>query len=228
MTDQLFIVILNTEGEPDYSNPMEINAKSKNEAYNLVAQDVPAETIAGTFTVPEYRQLLMRMRGGKNGVEQSANSQQNTMKQSLIPSADDADDASGKDFLQNSINEAMKIAKESEQTNFIDVTPIQQDTEKIFVDNSIPSNLSSNIKPNNVQYFMDDGIQFKIDNNILYKKVWETVPTEEYQNDMGQVVKPEFQIINKETGKKINSSKYAVQQLIWKSVQTQPPTNLIP
>ena len=100
MTDQLFIVILNTEGEPDYSNPMEINAKSKNEAYKLVAQDVPAETIAGTFTVPEYRQLLMRMRGGKNGVEQSANSQQNTMKQSLIPSADDADDASGKDFLQ--------------------------------------------------------------------------------------------------------------------------------
>lgn len=228
MTDQLFIVILNTEGEPDYSNPMEINAKSKNEAYNLVAQDVPAETIAGTFTVPEYRQLLMRMRGGKNGVEQSANSQQNAMKQSLIPSADDADDASGKDFLQNSINEAMKIAKESEQTNFIDVTPIQQDTEKIFVDNSIPSNLSSNIKLNNVQYFMDDGIQFKIDNNILYKKVWKTVPTEEYQNDMGQVVKPEFQIINKETGKKINSSKYAVQQLIWKSVQTQPPTNLIP
>ena len=45
---------------------------------------------------------------------------------------------------------------------------------------------------------------------------------------MGQVVKPEFQIINKETGKKINSSKYGVQQLIWKSVQTQPPTNLIP
>ncbi len=221
MTDQLFIVILNTEGEPDYSNPMEINAKSKNEAYNLVAQDVPAETIAGTFTVPEYRQLLMKMRGGKNGSSQPQMNQ-SMMKQPLIPSENDIDDTSGKDFLQNSINEAMKIAKEAENINF--------KNDMIIQNNEEPStfNIADQPKQSAVQYFMDDGIQFKIDNNVLYKKVWETVPTEEYQNDIGQVVKPEFQIINKETGKKINSSKYAVQQLIWKSVQTQAPSNMIP
>ena len=110
MTDQLFIVMLNTEGEPDYSNPMEINAKSKNEAYNLVAQDVPAETIAGTFTVPEYQQVLMKLRG-KTGMPQ----QQVQQTQPLIPQ-NTVDDMSGKDFLQNSINEAMNVAKGVQKT----------------------------------------------------------------------------------------------------------------
>ena len=218
MTDQLFIVILNTEGEPDYSNPMEINAKSKNEAYNLVAQDVPAETIAGTFTVPEYQQVLMKLRG-KTGIPQQ-HVQQN---QSLIPQ-NTVDDISGKDFLQNSINEAMIVAKGTQKSQEVSNVISEQQ----FQHTQVSPIIQQNIVQNKVQYFMDDGIQFKIDNGILYKKVWETVQIEEYQNNEGQMVKPEFQIINKETGKKINSSKYVVQQLIWKSVQTQPPTNLIP
>ena len=218
MTDQLFIVILNTEGEPDYSNPMEINAKSKNEAYNLVAQDVPAETIAGTFTVPEYQQVLMKLRG-KTGIPQQ-HVQQN---QSLIPQ-NTVDDISGKDFLQNSINEAMIVAKgtqkSQEVSNVISEQPFQH--------TQVSPIIQQNIVQNKVQYFMDDGIQFKIDNGILYKKVWETVQIEEYQNNEGQMVKPEFQIIIKETGKKLNSTKYAVQQLVWKPIQTQPLTNMIP
>ena len=65
MTDQLFIVILNTEGEPDYSNPMEINAKSKNEAYNLVAQDVPAETIEKEREIARAQIELAAQQSGK-------------------------------------------------------------------------------------------------------------------------------------------------------------------
>ena len=218
MTDQLFIVILNTEGEPDYSNPMEINAKSKNEAYNLVAQDVPAETIAGTFTVPEYQQVLMKLRG-KTGIPQQ-HVQQN---QSLIPQ-NTVDDMSGKDFLQNSINEAMNVAKGVQKTQEVSNVISEQQ----FQHAQASPIIQQNIVQNKVQYFMDDGIQFKIDNGILYKKVWETVQIEEYQNNEGQMVKPEFQIIIKETGKKLNSSKYAVQQLVWKPIKTQPLTNMIP
>lgn len=218
MTDQLFIVILNTEGEPDYSNPMEINAKSKNEAYNLVAQDVPAETIAGTFTVPEYQQVLMKLRG-KTGMPQ----QQVQQTQPLIPQ-NTVDDMSGKDFLQNSINEAMNVAKGVQKTQEVSNVISEQQ----FQHAQASPIIQQNIVQNKVQYFMDDGIQFKIDNGILYKKVWETVQIEEYQNNEGQIVKPEFQIIIKETGKKLNSSKYAVQQLVWKPIQTQSPTNMIP
>ena len=218
MTDQLFIVILNTEGEPDYSNPMEINAKSKNEAYNLVAQDVPAETIAGTFTVPEYQQVLMKLRG-KTGMPQ----QQVQQTQPLIPQ-NTVDDMSGKDFLQNSINEAMNVAKGVQKTQEVSNVISEQQ----FQHAQASSIIQQNIVQNKVQYFMDDGIQFKIDNGILYKKVWETVQIEEYQNNEGQMVKPEFQIIIKETGKKLNSSKYAVQQLVWKPIKTQPLTNMIP
>ena len=218
MTDQLFIVILNTEGEPDYSNPMEINAKSKNEAYNLVAQDVPAETIAGTFTVPEYQQVLMKLRG-KTGMPQ----QQVQQTQPLIPQ-NTVDDMSGKDFLQNSINEAMNVAKGVQKTQEVSNVISEQQ----FQHAQASPIIQQNIVQNKVQYFMDDGIQFKIDNGILYKKVWETVQIEEYQNNEGQMVKPEFQIIIKETGKKLNSTKYAVQQLVWKPIQTQPLTNMIP
>lgn len=218
MTDQLFIVILNTEGEPDYSNPMEINAKSKNEAYNLVAQDVPAETIAGTFTVPEYQQVLMKLRG-KTGMPQ----QQVQQNQPMIPQ-NTVDDMSGKDFLQNSINEAMNVAKGVQKTQEVSNVISEQQ----FQHAQASPIIQQNIVQNKVQYFMDDGIQFKIDNGILYKKVWETVQIEEYQNNEGQMVKPEFQIIIKETGKKLNSSKYAVQQLVWKPIQTQPLTNMIP
>ena len=218
MTDQLFIVILNTEGEPDYSNPMEINAKSKNEAYNLVAQDVPAETIAGTFTVPEYQQVLMKLRG-KTGMPQ----QQVQQTKPLIPQ-NTVDDMSGKDFLQNSINEAMNVAKGVQKTQEVSNVISEQQ----FQHAQASPIIQQNIVQNKVQYFMDDGIQFKIDNGILYKKVWETVQIEEYQNNEGQIVKPEFQIIIKETGKKLNSTKYAVQQLVWKPIQTQPLTNMIP
>ena len=218
MTDQLFIVILNTEGEPDYSNPMEINAKSKNEAYDLVAQDVPAETIAGTFTVPEYQQVLMKLRG-KTGMPQ----QQVQQTQPLIPQ-NTIDDMSGKDFLQNSINEAMNVAKGVQKTQEVSNVISEQQ----FQHAQASPIIQQNIVQNKVQYFMDDGIQFKIDNGILYKKVWETVQIEEYQNNEGQMVKPEFQIIIKETGKKLNSSKYAVQQLVWKPIKTQPLTNMIP
>lgn len=218
MEDQIFIVILNTDGEPDYANPQDINARSKNEAYNIFAKDVPPETISGVYTVQEYQQILTKLRGGKSS--QSVSAEVATQ----IP-VDNVDE-SGKNFLQNSIQDAMKAAKKEEQlTNPINAT---QQVSNIQPTSQVIMQQSVQQKQNHVQYFMDDGIQFKIENGILYKKVWETVKTEEYQNNDGQVVKPEFQIIVKDTGKKLNSTKYAVQQLIWKPVQAQPPTNMIP
>jgi hypothetical protein len=76
-----------------------------------------------------------------------------------------------------------------------------------------------------VKYFIDNGIQFKLDNGQLFKKVWQTVPIEPYMSDEGQQVFPEFRIINKETGKQINSTKYDVQQLVWEPLNLTNNSN---
>ena len=227
MKDFPYIVILSNEGEPDYSNPMEINARSKNEAYSLFSQDVPPETIAGVYTIPEYQTILQKMMGGKR--EKNTNFSQVSQDQMLMDPAE----KDGKRFLNDSIQAAFMAAKKDSA-----ITESKKETVMIQDENAvnqvqIPAKEQSVIPKqeqikSQAKYFMDDGIQFKIENGILFKKVWETVHTEEYQNDDGQVVKPEFQIIIKETGKKLNSSKYAVQQLKWKQVQVQPPSSLIP
>lgn len=69
-----------------------------------------------------------------------------------------------------------------------------------------------------VKYFIDNGIQFKLDNGKLFKKVWKTVPIDAYMSEDGQKVFPEFRIVNKETGKQVNTTKYDVQQLVWEAL----------
>lgn len=69
-----------------------------------------------------------------------------------------------------------------------------------------------------VKYFIDNGIQFKLDNGKLFKKVWKTVPIDVYMSEDGQKVFPEFRIVNKETGKQVNTTKYDVQQLVWEAL----------
>ena len=75
-----------------------------------------------------------------------------------------------------------------------------------------------------VKYFIDNGLQFKLDNGQLFKKVWRTVSITPYMSDTGQQVFPEFRIINKETGKQINSTKYDVQQLVWEPLNLTDTT----
>lgn len=64
--------------------------------------------------------------------------------------------------------------------------------------------------PATVNYFTDNGIEYKIENNILYKKDWQNVNSEKHIN---------FRIINGETGKQIKNEKYVIQELVWTPVK---------
>lgn len=64
--------------------------------------------------------------------------------------------------------------------------------------------------PAAVNYFTDNGIEYKIENNILYKKDWQNVNSEKHIN---------FRIINGETGKQIKNEKYVIQELVWTPVK---------
>lgn len=64
--------------------------------------------------------------------------------------------------------------------------------------------------PAPVNYFTDNGIEYKIENNILYKKDWQNVNSEKHIN---------FRIINGETGKQIKNEKYIIQELVWTLVK---------
>lgn len=60
-------------------------------------------------------------------------------------------------------------------------------------------------------YFEDDGIQFKLENGVLYKKTWETITlnTDEYR------------CVNKNTKKEVQlPDKYQIQHFCWKSIKT--------
>jgi hypothetical protein len=102
----------------------------------------------------------------------------------------------------------------------------EQIEEQIQQNNSIkqqlePAEVTTNnavVKKEPIKYFIDNGIQFKLDNGKLFKKVWQTVPIDAYMSEDGQKVFPEFRIINKETGKQVNTTKYNVQQLVWEAI----------
>ena len=102
----------------------------------------------------------------------------------------------------------------------------EQIEEQIQQNNSIkqqlePAEVTTNnavVKKEPIKYFIDNGIQFKLDNGKLFKKVWQTVPIDAYMSEDGQKVFPEFRIINKETGKQVNTTKYDVQQLVWEAI----------
>lgn len=102
----------------------------------------------------------------------------------------------------------------------------EQIEEQIQQNNSIkqqlePAEVTTNnavVKKESIKYFIDNGIQFKLDNGKLFKKVWQTVPIDAYMSEDGQKVFPEFRIINRETGKQVNTTKYDVQQLVWEAI----------
>ena len=73
-----------------------------------------------------------------------------------------------------------------------------------------PMPVQSQQVPATVNYFTDNGIEYKIENNILYKKDWQNVNSEKHIN---------FRIINGETGKQIKNEKYIIQELVWTPVK---------
>ena len=192
-----FLVILSDiQGTPDYLHPSEIFGKNKAEIQNLVKETVPAENIINIFTVDEYNKFI------NSKQFKAINSSQN------INSTNSED---GNSFMENMIQKATQYAEiMNESTDSNTFTDSNKNLK--FVNNE-------QNKKNSVKYFIDNGIQFKLENGQLFKKIWETVPITEYLNNSGQKVFPEFRIINKETKKPIKSTKFEVQQLVWKPLE---------
>ena len=202
-----FLVILSDmNGSPDYKHPSEINGKIKDEIKNLLKEDVPEENIVAIFTEDEYIQFI------------------NSKKFKAITSGNymDEDPGDGNKFLDNMIQKANAVASALEEDNSIQANNYNVSSNVSSsqpIDNNINNVTYNNLNNISPKYFIDNGIQFKLENGQLYKKVWKSVQIEEYMNDEGQKVFPEFRIVNKETGKPIKSSKYDVQQLVWQLLE---------
>ena len=189
-----FLVILaDDQGNENWSHPTEINAVDKRDAYNAIAENVPVDTIKNILTVKEYQNII-----NKKGFRQT-NRAINSGAENYESSAD---------FFNNITNAAMAMAESNQTDNAIPNNTYQQ------VDNSIPNNTSQQIENNqqpNIKYFEDNGCFYKIENNVLYKKCWENVEEEMIEDKSEQ-----YRIINSETNKIINNSKYKIQKLSWK------------
>ena len=192
-----FLVMLtDLEGNVNWRYPTEIEARNKQDAYQAICESCPPESIKAILTPAEYKAKM------------SCKNVQAQMRMDAMNNSD----MSGNDFMNQMINMAMEageenneqIANQSQPQNDIYQEPIQNPQIKQNTCNSEP------------KYFTDNGIMFKIENGILYKKCWETINLSEYTNEDGKTILPEYRIINLDTGKPFKSDKYGVQQLIWK------------
>lgn len=212
---KFLIVISNADGSVNYSMPSELYAKDKYEAKQLLLENVEEQYIAGIYTVDEYKKFLnsakfkQQMLGqimAAGGNVEDGNKFFDNMIASATAYAEQAAAAEKEDQHQHELLEKEKAKLRSNQQVAID--------SKKTVSTTVNSNI---IVP--VKYFIDNGIQYKIENNELYKKVWKPVEIEESMNDSGQLVYPEFRIVNKDTGKPVKSTKFQVQQLVWELLQ---------
>jgi hypothetical protein len=202
-------IVSDMNGSANYYNPSELYARDKNEVYKLLLENVPSDNIVGIYTVDEYQKLIS-----------SPN-----FKNIQAANFDDSD-LDGNQFFNKMISLASSVASQNTQSESIDNQPVVKNEPIIQpVKEEQPTQMPT--KKDNVlqslppKFFMDNGIQFKLENNKLYKKIWQTVPITEYMNDAGEKCFPEFRIINKETEKIIKNEKYAIQQLVWSPIENQ-------
>jgi len=192
-----FLVMLaDMEGNVNWRYPTEIEARDKQDAYQAICESCPPESIKAILTPAEYKAKM---------------SNKNVQAQMRMDAMNNTD-MSGNDFMNQMINMAMaageenneQAANQSQPQNTVYQEPTQNPQIKQNTSNSEP------------KYFTDNGIMFKIENGILYKKCWESINLSEYTDDDGKTILPEYRIINLDSGKPFKSDKYGVQQLIWK------------
>lgn len=163
--------------------PQMIYAKSKNDVVSILINDMGEmgrESIIKILSEEEYL-------GKSNNTNQRQNSEQ---------SVDESTNESG-DFVTNALN---------------NLTAMNED---VVIDENVPQNVDMNNNNNIVKntnlcpkYFSAGGDEFKLENDILYKKVWATVKNSD-----------EFRIVKSDTGKPIKSDKYLIETLVWKEVE---------
>lgn len=181
------VILEDDEGNQNWTYPTEIEATDKNDALKAIAENVPVETIKHVLTKQEYTNLIKNKNFIKN------QQLQNRAKLNATNFSNSTD------FFNNITNTAMAMAEEQEKTseNMIDQNIVSQ-KETI--------NTQSQTE---VKYFEDNGSFFKLENNILYKKCWETISGDDLKN---------YRIINNESNKIINKPNYSIQVLTWKQL----------
>lgn len=188
-----YVMLSDLEGNINWRYPTEIEAVNKQDAYRAIAESCPPESIKAILTLEEYKSKM----SSKNVQQQMQFDRMNNT------------DMSGNDFLNQMLNAAMESAEDNSSNSSSQSDIQQQQTQQ-------PIKQIQQTTENKPKYFTDNGIMFKIENGILYKKCWENVNLTEYTDEDGKTILPEFRIVNIESGKPFKSDKYAVQQLIWK------------
>lgn len=177
--------------QPNYPN--KIMAKSKAEVKSLLMESLADESsILRILSEAEMK--------GKNNPKTGA------------IYADPDDFQNGNDFMNAVINSASNVAAavhETEQQRMaalaqIDQMQPQQNQPKIKVD-STPIVSMAETGP---KYFEEAGIQFKLENGKLYKKVWKDLSGDD----------AEFRIINVKTNKPADKTKFKLEQLSWSEI----------
>lgn len=196
-----YVILSDMEGNEDWRYPTEIEATDKKDAYKAIAESCPPENIRAVLTADEYR---------------AKTSNKNFQRQQRINGLIKADNSemSGKDFMDTMLQAAMASGELEEETEVSNQLISQEITQPAVIEKPIPVQTQTTSE---VKYFTDNGVMFKVENNIIYKKCWETVDISESTDpETGNTILPEFRIINIETGKPFKSEKYAIQRLIWK------------
>lgn len=191
------VILVDAEGNENWTYPTEIEASDKQDALNAICENVPRDTIKTVLTVQEYKNIINTKGFGRQQMlQRQANMQANQFQNS-------------KDFFDNITNAAMQMAEQNENSeNSENNQIISQNNE-----NSQQKNDKYFCNKQSIKYFEDNGIFFKLENNILYKKCWETVDCENQEDKSEQ-----YRIINTETNKIVNNPKYAIQKLTWKQL----------
>ena len=187
-----YVILSDLDGNLNWNYPSEIEASDKNDAYKAIAESCPPDSIKAILTAAEYQAKMS-----------------NKLFQKQIK-ADAIED--GNAFMNNMINIATESAEENNSEQIIESTPISEQQQTL----SKPKN--KQIQLSKPKYFTDNGIMFKIENNVLYKKCWEDVDLNDQTDENGNTIPANFRIINAETGKLFKSDKYKIQQLVWKSL----------
>lgn len=204
MSQTYLAILADTEGNPDYFHPSEINANSKQEVKQLLSENTPPDYIINIFTIAEY----------KNFINSKQFKHSNSMYQQ--------NNEDGNRFLDNMIEQATNFAQAKEQDKaneqFVEEVelqpqPIQQQNQKqmVIVQNNVPT-----------LEFEDNGIKYKVEGNHMYKKVWKPVlinPNDPKTNDEVIDGNGEFRIISNKTNKEVDYSKYSLQKLDWQLVK---------
>ena len=201
------VILSDSDDNIDWRHPMEVEATSKIDAKNAIAESCPPENIKKVLTVDEYKAFM----SNKGNIAR--------MKVDAKASVSSDNFNSGKEFFASMLKaaEEQNETPEYSDTDTNTVAEKQTTVETSKTITAIPRpNIAEAVTP---KYFTDNGIMFKLENGVLYKKCWETVSLVETTDEAtGNVVLPEYRIINAETGKVFKSDKYTVQHLVWKEL----------